>query len=223
MLTREDNDLLTRVGPGTPMGALLREYCMPVVQSREVEPGGKVKRVQLLGERMVVYRATQGQPGIIGEFCPHRGASLYFGRVEDAGMRCVYHGWQYGLDGQCLEMPCEPAESSFASKVRHVAYPCVDQGGVIWAYMGPTCPPPSGRSCRRVTPSSRSASRSATGSRLSRAGSIPATSPSSTPPCITRTARSRASSTARASEWARRCRRPIAPRASRSWIPTTGS
>ena len=142
MLSHEDNLLLTQVGQGTPMGALLREYWMPVVQSGEVEPGGKVKRVQLLGERLVVYRAKLGQPGLIGEFCPHRLASLYFGRVEDAGMRCVYHGWQYGLDGQCLEMPCEPAESSFASKVRHVAYPCVDQGGVIWAYMGPASPPP---------------------------------------------------------------------------------
>src|SRR5712691_6279520 len=153
MLSHEDNLLLTKVGQGTPMGALLREYWMPVVQSGEVEPSGKVKRVQLLGERLVVYRAKLGQPGLIGEFCPHRLASLYFGRVEDAGMRCVYHGWQYGLDGQCLEMPCEPAESSFASKVRHVAYPCVDQGGVIWAYMGSASQPtPLPALARRLQP-----------------------------------------------------------------------
>src|SRR5881396_3110490 len=112
MLSHEDNLLLTQVGLGTPMGALLREYWMPVVQSGEVEPGGKVKRVQLLGERLVVYRGKRGRPGLIGEFCPHRLASLYFGRVEDAGMRCVYHGWAFAADGRCLEMPNEPRLSS---------------------------------------------------------------------------------------------------------------
>jgi phenylpropionate dioxygenase-like ring-hydroxylating dioxygenase large terminal subunit len=142
MLSREDNELLCHTGPGTAMGALLRQYWLPVVQSPEIEPGGRVKRVQLLGERLVVFRGKNGRPGLLGEFCPHRLASLYYGRVEDAGMRCVYHGWQYGMDGQCLEMPSEPAESSFASKVRHVGYPCEDRGGVVWAYMGPLSPPP---------------------------------------------------------------------------------
>jgi phenylpropionate dioxygenase-like ring-hydroxylating dioxygenase large terminal subunit len=142
MLSREDNDLLTRVGPGTVMGALIRAYWIPVLQAAELEPGGRVKRVMLLGERLVAYRTTGGAPGLIGEFCPHRGASLYFGRVEAAGLRCIYHGWKFGLDGQCLEMPNEPAESAFAAKIRPTAYPCAERGGVIWTYMGPASPPP---------------------------------------------------------------------------------
>lgn len=142
MLSREDNELLTRTGPDTGMGQLLRQYWIPVVQSGELEAGGRVKRVQLLGERLVAFREKGGRAGLVGEFCPHRLASFYFGRVEEAGVRCVYHGWKFGLDGQCLDMPSEPPESSFASKVRHVAYPCVERGGVVWAYMGAGSPPP---------------------------------------------------------------------------------
>ncbi|MDO8476634.1 MAG: Rieske 2Fe-2S domain-containing protein [Candidatus Rokubacteria bacterium] len=146
MLTREENELLTRTGPGTAMGALLRRYWIPVVQSGELEAGGRVKRVRLLCEPLIAFRGKSGRPGLIGEFCPHRLASLYFGRVDDDGMSCVYHGWKLGADGRCLEMPSEPPESSFASKVRHVAYPCEERGGVIWAYMGtaggPASPPP---------------------------------------------------------------------------------
>jgi phthalate 4,5-dioxygenase len=141
MLSREDNELLTRVGPDTAMGELIRRYWIPVLASGELAAGGRVKRVALLGERLIAYRTPGGQPGLIGEFCPHRGASLYFGRVEDTGMRCVYHGWQFGLDGQCLDMPAEPRESSFAAKVCHVAYPCVERGGVLWTYMGPPTAP----------------------------------------------------------------------------------
>ena len=142
MLSAQDNELLTRTGPGTPMGDLLRAYWIPVVQSAEVPPGGRVKRVQLLGERLVVHRTPSGRPGLVGEFCPHRGASLYFGRNEADGMRCVYHGWKFGLDGQCIEMPSEPPESNFAAKVRHAAYPCAERGGVVWAWMGRGTPPP---------------------------------------------------------------------------------
>jgi phenylpropionate dioxygenase-like ring-hydroxylating dioxygenase large terminal subunit len=142
MLTRDDNELLTRTGPGTAMGALLRQYWIPVVRSDELSPGGRTKRVQLLGERLVAFRGKHGTPGLLGEFCPHRLASLYYGRVEEAGMRCVYHGWKFSLDGRCLEMPSEPVESSFASKVRHQAYPCVDAGGMVWACMGAASPPP---------------------------------------------------------------------------------
>lgn len=142
MLSREDNDVLTRTGRGAPMGDLLRRYWIPVVLSTELAPGGRVKRVQLLGERLIAHRAPTGAPGLVGEFCPHRGASLYFGRNEDGGMRCVYHGWKFGLDGQCVEMPNEPAElSAFAAKVCHVAYPCEEHGGVVWAYMGPGSAP----------------------------------------------------------------------------------
>jgi phthalate 4,5-dioxygenase oxygenase subunit len=142
MLSGEDNELLTRTGLGTAMGALVRQYWIPVVLSGELAAGGRVKRVKLLGERLVAFRAKHGRPGLVGEFCPHRGASLYFGRVEDAGMRCVYHGWKFGLDGQCLEMPNEPEESGFASKMKHVGYPCVEAGGMVWAYMGPANPTP---------------------------------------------------------------------------------
>ena len=142
MLNRDDNELLTRTGPGTVMGDLVRQYWIPVVESKELEPGGRVKRVMLLGERLVVFRGRSGRAGLIGEFCPHRSASLYYGRVEENGMRCAYHGWKFGLDGQCQEMPSEPPESSFAAKVKHTAYPCLEKGGVIWAYMGPASPPP---------------------------------------------------------------------------------
>ena len=142
MLSREDNELLTRTGRGTPMGELLRRYWIPVVLSSELTPGGRVKRVQLLGERLVAYRTPGGRPGLVGEFCPHRSASLYFGRVEPDGMRCVYHGWKFGLDGQCLEMPSEPRESAFAAKVCTTAYPCEERGEVVWAYMGPGAAPP---------------------------------------------------------------------------------
>ncbi len=142
MLSREDNELLTRTGPGTAMGDLLRRYWIPVVRSSELSAGGRVKRVQLLCERLIAHRTPRGTPGLIAEFCPHRGASLYFGRNEDTGMRCVYHGWKFGLDGQCVDMPSEPPESSFAAKVCHMAYPCAERGGVVWAYMGPGTPPP---------------------------------------------------------------------------------
>ena len=143
MLSREDNELLTRVGPGTAMGALLRRYWIPVVRSDEVAPGGRVKRVALLGERLIAHRTPEGEPGLVGEFCPHRGASLYFGRNESGGMRCPYHGWKFGLDGQCVDMPSEPAESAFAAKVCHTAHPCQDRSGVLWAYMGPAATAPA--------------------------------------------------------------------------------
>jgi phenylpropionate dioxygenase-like ring-hydroxylating dioxygenase large terminal subunit len=142
MLSHEDNELLTRTGPGTAMGALLRRYWIPVARSTELEAGGRAKRVELLGERLVVFRGGNGRPGLVAEFCPHRLASLYFGRVEEAGIRCVYHGWKFGLDGHCVDMPSEPADSSFASKICHVAYPCTEGGGVIWAYMGPAASAP---------------------------------------------------------------------------------
>ena len=119
------------------MGALVRRYWIPVLRADELAPGGRVKRVQLLGERLVAYRTPRGMPGLIGEYCPHRGASFYFGRVEDDGMRCVYHGWKFGLDGRCHETPNEPPESNFAAKLSHSAYPCVERGGLVWTYMGP--------------------------------------------------------------------------------------
>jgi phenylpropionate dioxygenase-like ring-hydroxylating dioxygenase large terminal subunit len=143
MLTQEENELLTHTGPGTPMGDLMRRYWIPVVQSSELAPGSHAKRVKLLGESLVCFRDQQGSPGLLAEYCSHRRASLYFGRVEPTGLRCVYHGWKYGFDGRCLDAPNEPPDSNLKHTVRHRAYPCREQGGVVWAYMGAEAEPPA--------------------------------------------------------------------------------
>ena len=143
MLSATDNDLLTRVGPGTPMGRLLREFWFPVVPSAEVKrPGSRPLRIRLLGEDLVIFRNTAGEVGLLSEYCSHRGASLYFGRNEDEGLRCVYHGWLYSPDGRCLEMPAEPVGSNFKDKIKHPSYTCHEVNGTIWAYMGPREQPP---------------------------------------------------------------------------------
>ncbi len=143
MLSRHDNELLTRTGPGTPMGDVLRQYWQPVLFSSELlEPNGSPLRVRHLGEDLVAFRDTGGQIGLVGAHCPHRGASLFFGRNEEGGLRCVYHGWKYDVSGQCVDMPNEPAESNFKHKIRHTAYPCVERNGIIWTYMGPEAAPP---------------------------------------------------------------------------------
>jgi phenylpropionate dioxygenase-like ring-hydroxylating dioxygenase large terminal subunit len=138
MLTTEDNEILTRVGPGTLMGNLLRRYWTPALLSTEVPaPDSPPVRVRLLGEDLVAFRDTNGTVGLLAQNCPHRGASLFFGRNEECGLRCVYHGWKFDVDGSCVDMPSEPAESNFKSKVRATAYPTHESGGVIWAYLGP--------------------------------------------------------------------------------------
>ncbi len=138
MLTREENEYLCRVGPGTPMGTLLRRFWMPALLSEALpEPDCRPARVRLLGEDLVAFRATSGEVGLLAENCPHRGASVYFGRNEEDGLRCVYHGWKFDVSGKCVDMPNEPAESNFKDKVKAVAYPCREAGGVVWAYMGP--------------------------------------------------------------------------------------
>jgi phenylpropionate dioxygenase-like ring-hydroxylating dioxygenase large terminal subunit len=138
MLSLEENQLLTQVGPGTPMGNLMRRFWLPVLLARELPiADGDPVRVLILGERLVATRDTEGRVSLLAENCPHRGASLFFGRNEDNGLRCVYHGWKFGYDGTCLDMPNEPAESDFHTKVRATAYPCREFGGLIWAYMGP--------------------------------------------------------------------------------------
>jgi nitrite reductase/ring-hydroxylating ferredoxin subunit len=143
MLSREDNELLCRVGPGTPMGALFRQYWLPVLLSRELpEPDGPPRRVRLLGEDLVAFRLTSGGVGLIQDHCPHRGTSLFYGRNEGDGLRCVYHGWKFDCTGRCVDMPGEPPQSSFAAKVRARAYPCVERDGVVWAYPGPRATPP---------------------------------------------------------------------------------
>ena len=136
MLRAEENEILTRVGPGTLMGELLRRYWTPACLTAEIpEPGGSPARVRLFGENLVAFRDTQGRIGLVQENCPHRGASLYFGRNEDAAIRCVYHGWAYDTEGRCVDMPSEPAP--FCEKVRMRAYPTHESGGIVWAYLGP--------------------------------------------------------------------------------------
>ena len=138
MLTKEDNEILCRVGPGTLMGNLLRRYWMPALLSSEVpEPDSPPVRVRLLGEDLVAFRDTEGKVGLFVQACPHRGASLFFGRNEEAGLRCVYHGWKFDVTGRCVDMPSEPAESNFKAKVRVKAYPTHESGGIVWTYMGP--------------------------------------------------------------------------------------
>jgi phenylpropionate dioxygenase-like ring-hydroxylating dioxygenase large terminal subunit len=143
MLSREDNELLCRVGPGTAMGSLLRQYWIPTLMSSELPaPDCPPVRVRLLGENLIAFRVTSGNVGLIQNACPHRGASLFFGRNEQEGLRCVYHGWKFDCAGVCVDMPNEPAESAFKSKVRARAYPCVERNDVIWAYLGPRPIPP---------------------------------------------------------------------------------
>jgi phenylpropionate dioxygenase-like ring-hydroxylating dioxygenase large terminal subunit len=143
MLTREENESLCRVGPGTLMGNLMREYWVPALLSSEVPaPDSDPLRVLILGEQLIAFRDTPGQVGLIQNNCPHRGASLFFGRNEEAGLRCVYHGWKFSVDGTCVDMPNEPAESDFKQKVKAVAYPTRERGGIVWAYLGPRSTPP---------------------------------------------------------------------------------
>jgi phthalate 4,5-dioxygenase oxygenase subunit len=143
MLSAEDNELISRVGPGTPMGALMRQYWLPALLSSELpRPDCDPVRVVLVGEQLVAFRDTEGRVGLLAHACPHRGASLYFGRNEECGLRCVYHGWKFDVDGKCTDMPNEPAESTFKSKVKARAYPCTERGGLVWAYLGPREVPP---------------------------------------------------------------------------------
>jgi phthalate 4,5-dioxygenase len=138
MLSTEDNELLTRVGPGTPMGELLRRYWTPALLVSEAPtPDGDPVRVRLLGENLVAFRDTNGRVGLVGENCPHRGASLYFGRNEECGLRCPYHGWKFDADGACVDMPSEPPTSVFKDKVTLKSYPTHESGGIVWTYMGP--------------------------------------------------------------------------------------
>ena len=137
MLTKEENELLTSVGRGTPGGELLRRYWMPVACTGELTEEKPIKAFRLLGEDLVVYRDTTGRYGVVGEQCPHRKASLAFGRVDAEGIRCPYHGWKFDCTGRCLEQPAEPVSGGFKDKIKHVAYPAQRLGGLIWTYMGP--------------------------------------------------------------------------------------
>ncbi len=138
MLTHEENELITRIGAGTPMGNTMRRYWVPALLASELpEPDCPPVRVKLLGEDLVAFRDTEGRVGLLDEFCPHRRASLFFGRNEESGLRCVYHGWKFDVSGRCVDMMNEPEELTFKSKIHTTAYPVVEVGGILWAYLGP--------------------------------------------------------------------------------------
>ena len=147
MITDEMNVLLTRTGPGTPMGELFRRYWIPALLDWELpERDCPPVRVKLLGERLIAFRDTEGRLGLIDEFCAHRGVSLWFGRNEECGLRCPYHGWKYDVNGQCVDLPSEPEESGMRKRIKLKSYPCVEAGrrrsGPTWVR------PRNGRRCR---------------------------------------------------------------------------
>jgi phthalate 4,5-dioxygenase oxygenase subunit len=125
------------------MGQMMREYWLPALESSDLETDGPPMKVKLLGEDLIAFRDSRGRVGMLANNCPHRGASLFFGRNEESGLRCVYHGWKFDVHGDCLDMPNEPPESDFKDKVHAVAYPCQERNGIIWVYMGPRAQPPS--------------------------------------------------------------------------------
>jgi phthalate 4,5-dioxygenase len=144
MLSSEDNERLVRVGPGTPMGRLMRLYWIPFLFSKDLEVDGQPQRVRLLTEDLVAFRDTHGQVGLVDYACPHRGAPMVFGRNEESGLRCVYHGWKFDAQGQCLDMPAELQGSVASNNLRIKSYPCQERNGMVWAYLGPdhATPPP---------------------------------------------------------------------------------
>jgi phthalate 4,5-dioxygenase len=145
MLSAQENERVTRVGPGTPMGNVMRSYWQPAAISNELaENDGAPLRVRLLGEDLIAFRDCEGTVGLVGAFCPHRRAPMFFGRNEERGLRCAYHGWKFDRHGNCVDMPSEPPDSLFKTKVTIDSYPTWEGGGVVWTYMGPreTMPAP---------------------------------------------------------------------------------
>jgi phthalate 4,5-dioxygenase oxygenase subunit len=158
MLTPRQNELLTRVGPGTQLGRALRGYWFPALLTEELsEPDGAPVRVRLLGEDLIAFRDSRGEVGLVSAYCPHRRAPMFFGRNEERGLRCVYHGWKFDRSGACVDMPSEPPDSLFKSKVRIEAYPTYEAGGIVWTYMGPPeqQPPQPNYELCRVPPTHR--------------------------------------------------------------------
>lgn len=142
MTSAAESEVLTRVGPGTPLGAMMREYWIPAIMSSELVADAPPTRLMLLGEKLIAFRDSQGRVGVLDHRCPHRCASLFFGRNEDSGLRCTYHGWKFDVDGHCLDMPNVPSHQSFAEKVKAKAYPTVERNGLVWTYMGKRATPP---------------------------------------------------------------------------------
>lgn len=138
MLSQAENELLTRTGPGTPMGNLFRRFWLPVLLSEEIPaPDSPAVKVRALGEDLVAFRDTDDRVGLVDAYCPHRGAPMFFGRNEACGLRCVYHGWKFDTAGNCVEMPNVLEGQEYKDRVKIPAYPCRDVAGMIWAYMGP--------------------------------------------------------------------------------------
>ena len=138
MLTTEENEFLCRVGQGTPMGNFVRRFWTPILLASELpEPDCAPMRSRIFCEDLVAFRNSDGVIGLVDQFCPHRRASLFFGRNEERGLRCVYHGWKFDVEGQCVDMPSEPADSNFKDKMQITAYPTREAGGMVWAYLGP--------------------------------------------------------------------------------------
>jgi phenylpropionate dioxygenase-like ring-hydroxylating dioxygenase large terminal subunit len=144
MMSREQNEQLSRIGPGTLMGKLLRRYWAPFLLVDELpEPDCPPVKVKLMGEKLIAFRDTKGRVGLIDEFCAHRGVSLWFGESADYGIRCHYHGWKYDITGQCVDLPSEPEDSGFRKNIKLKSYPCIEKAGIVWAYMGPPALQPS--------------------------------------------------------------------------------
>lgn len=141
MLSAEHNELITQTTADTPGGQLLRRYWQPAALTEELTDERAAKAVRLLGEDLVVFRDDQGRYGLVGRQCPHRGADLAYGRLEDGGLRCPFHGWLFDVGGKCLEQPAEPAGSTFHTKIQATSYPCEARNGIIFAYLGPGEPP----------------------------------------------------------------------------------
>lgn len=145
MVSQADNDILTRTGPGTAMGQVMRRYWMPALLTAELpDTDCPPVRVCLLGESLVAFRDTSGQIGLLEDACPHRQASLFLGRNEENGLRCVFHGWKFDRHGRCLDMMNEPPDSDYKDRINAASYPVLGSGGVVWAYLGPgeQAPPP---------------------------------------------------------------------------------
>src|SRR6266487_7211305 len=138
MLSKEDNELVTNTDKGTPMGEYFRRFWIPVALSEELPgPDCIPIKLKIMNEELIAFRDSNGDVGLVDAYCPHRGAPLFFARNEEAGLRCVYHGWKFDVDGKCVDLPNAPEGPTFKDKIRIKNYPCVEAGDLIWTYMGP--------------------------------------------------------------------------------------
>ncbi len=143
MLAKEENELITDTNRGTPMGEVFRRFWLPVALADELpSPDCVPLRVKVMGEDLIAFRDSNGNVGLVDAYCPHRGAPLFFGRNEEAGLRCVYHGWKFDVNGRCVDIPNMPEGDTYRDKIQIKRYPVVEEGDLLWAYMGPATPQP---------------------------------------------------------------------------------